>query len=182
MEDMKSFDEQMPCVGIFWYDPEDNTLFGVRKKELTPQMVEEAVRWLKRLPRRASRSSTIRSCIGRCGQRSISVLRQSTWIPSSRATTRRCPVAEWRGLLISSSCWWASGPSRFRRSSPSCWSKSSRCRTSSSCTTSTGTWATVGVVICQSKCLDINLMNSRKYLNTSDIQVWCHLSSLFHLP
>jgi len=29
-------------VGIFWYDPEDNTLFGVRKKELTPQMVEVA--------------------------------------------------------------------------------------------------------------------------------------------
>ena len=42
MEDMKSFDEQMPCVGIFWYDPQDNTLFGVRKKELTPQMVEES--------------------------------------------------------------------------------------------------------------------------------------------
>ena len=42
MEDMKSFDEQMPCVGIFWYDPEDHTLFGVRKKELTPQMVEDA--------------------------------------------------------------------------------------------------------------------------------------------
>ena len=42
MADMKSFDEQMPCVGIFWYDPKDNTLFGVRKKELTPQMVEEA--------------------------------------------------------------------------------------------------------------------------------------------
>lgn len=42
MEDMKSFDEQMPCVGIFWYDPEDNTLFGVRKKELTPREVEEA--------------------------------------------------------------------------------------------------------------------------------------------
>ena len=42
MEDMKSFDEQMPCVGIFWYDPEDNMLFGVRKKELTPQMVEES--------------------------------------------------------------------------------------------------------------------------------------------
>ena len=120
MEDMKSFDEQMPCVGIFWYDLEDNTLFGVRKKELTPQMV--------------------------------SVLRPSTWIPSSRATTRRCPVAEWRGLLISSSCWWASGPSRFRRSSPSCWRKNSRCRTSSSCTMSTGIWATVGVVICQSKC------------------------------
>ena len=42
MEDMKSFDEQMPCVGIFWYDPQYNTLFGVRKKELTPQMVEES--------------------------------------------------------------------------------------------------------------------------------------------
>ena len=42
MADMASFDEQMPCVGIFWYDPEDNTLFGVRKKELTPQMVEES--------------------------------------------------------------------------------------------------------------------------------------------
>ena len=41
MEDMRSFDEQMPCVGIFWYDPQDHTLFGVRKKELTPQMVEE---------------------------------------------------------------------------------------------------------------------------------------------
>ena len=41
MDDMKSFDEQMPCVGIFWYDPEDHSLFGVRKKELTPQIVEE---------------------------------------------------------------------------------------------------------------------------------------------
>lgn len=41
MADMASFDEQMPFVGIFWYDPEDHTLFGVRKKELTPQVVEE---------------------------------------------------------------------------------------------------------------------------------------------
>ena len=32
MADMKSFDEQMPSVGIFWYDPQDHTLFGVRKK------------------------------------------------------------------------------------------------------------------------------------------------------
>ena len=31
MADMRSFDEQMPCVGIFWYDPEDHALFGVRK-------------------------------------------------------------------------------------------------------------------------------------------------------
>ena len=42
MEDMASFDQQMPCVGIFWYDPQDHSLFGVRKKELTPQEVEEA--------------------------------------------------------------------------------------------------------------------------------------------
>lgn len=39
---MKAFDEQMPCIGIFWYDPADNTLFGVRKQEVTPKMVEEA--------------------------------------------------------------------------------------------------------------------------------------------
>lgn len=28
--------------GFFWYDPLDRALFGVRKKELTPLMVEEA--------------------------------------------------------------------------------------------------------------------------------------------
>jgi len=42
MESMRAFDTQMPCVGIFWYDATDNTLFGVRKKELTPKMVEDA--------------------------------------------------------------------------------------------------------------------------------------------
>ena len=42
MNDMRSFDEQMPCVGIFWYDPAEHSFFGVRKKEITPQMVEEA--------------------------------------------------------------------------------------------------------------------------------------------
>ena len=42
MADMKSFDEQMPSVGIFWYDSTDHSLFGVRKKELTPREVEEA--------------------------------------------------------------------------------------------------------------------------------------------
>ena len=36
MNDMRSFDEQMPCVGIFWYDPAD------RSFEITPQMVEKA--------------------------------------------------------------------------------------------------------------------------------------------
>ncbi len=42
INDMRSFDEQMPCVGIFWYDPADHNFFGVRKKEITPRMVEEA--------------------------------------------------------------------------------------------------------------------------------------------
>lgn len=42
MDDMASFDEQMPSVGIFWYDPQDHALFGVRKKEITPREVEEA--------------------------------------------------------------------------------------------------------------------------------------------
>ena len=42
MNDMRSFNEQMPCVGIFWYDPADHSFFGVRKKEITPLMVEEA--------------------------------------------------------------------------------------------------------------------------------------------
>ena len=44
MESMKGFDEQMPCVGIFWYDQDEHALFGVRKQELTPKMVEEAAR------------------------------------------------------------------------------------------------------------------------------------------
>ncbi|MCR4665206.1 MAG: hypothetical protein K5660_07555, partial [Paludibacteraceae bacterium] len=42
MADMKSFDEPMPAVGIFWYDTEEHDFFGVYKKELTPKMVEEA--------------------------------------------------------------------------------------------------------------------------------------------
>ena len=31
MKDMKSFDEPMPAVGIFWYDPEEHDFFGVYK-------------------------------------------------------------------------------------------------------------------------------------------------------
>jgi len=42
MASMKALEEPMPCVGIFWYDLSDNTLFGVRKKEVTPKMAEEA--------------------------------------------------------------------------------------------------------------------------------------------
>ena len=42
INDMRSFDEQMPCVGLFWYDRAGHSFFGVRKQEITPQMVEEA--------------------------------------------------------------------------------------------------------------------------------------------
>lgn len=41
MEDMKSFDEQLPCVGIFWYDPEEHSFFGVHKEELTALLEQE---------------------------------------------------------------------------------------------------------------------------------------------
>lgn len=42
MADMKSFDEEMPSIGIFLYNPLDHCLFDVDKKELTPREVEEA--------------------------------------------------------------------------------------------------------------------------------------------
>lgn len=42
MAAMKAFDEEMPSVGIFWYDTAEHTFFGVGKKEITPKMVEEA--------------------------------------------------------------------------------------------------------------------------------------------
>ena len=41
MADMASFDEQMPCVGIFWYDPQKHSFFGVHKKEISPRMEQE---------------------------------------------------------------------------------------------------------------------------------------------
>lgn len=41
MADMKSFDEEMPSIGIFLYNPLDHCLFDVDKKELTPREVEE---------------------------------------------------------------------------------------------------------------------------------------------
>lgn len=41
MESMRSFDEEMPSIGIFWYDQKDKSFFGVRKSELTPKMVED---------------------------------------------------------------------------------------------------------------------------------------------
>lgn len=39
---MLTSDEPMPQVGIFWYDPQDKILFGVRKIAITPKQVEEA--------------------------------------------------------------------------------------------------------------------------------------------
>ena len=44
MADIKAFDEQMPCIGIFWYDPEEHALCDVHKKELTPGMIEAAAK------------------------------------------------------------------------------------------------------------------------------------------
>jgi len=41
MDAMRAFDEPMPQVGIFWFDPNNHTFFGVRKQELTPKRIEE---------------------------------------------------------------------------------------------------------------------------------------------
>lgn len=41
MENMHSFEEQIPCVGVSQFDPFGHRLFGVRKSEATPKMVEE---------------------------------------------------------------------------------------------------------------------------------------------
>lgn len=41
MDAMRALDEPMPQVGIFWFDPNDHTFFGVRKQELTPKCIEE---------------------------------------------------------------------------------------------------------------------------------------------
>lgn len=48
MDDMRLFEDQMPSVGIFWYDTMNHNLFGVHKKELTQREVEDAA--LKGLP------------------------------------------------------------------------------------------------------------------------------------
>lgn len=42
MADMASFDEQMPSVGSFSFDPMQKALFNVRKVEITPKMIEDA--------------------------------------------------------------------------------------------------------------------------------------------
>ncbi len=42
MDAMRALDEPMPQVGIFWFDPQDKSFYGVRKQEITPKQVEEA--------------------------------------------------------------------------------------------------------------------------------------------
>ena len=42
MDDMKLFDEEMPSIGFFCYNMQDQRLFDVSKKELTPRMIEYA--------------------------------------------------------------------------------------------------------------------------------------------
>lgn len=44
MADMRSFDEPMPSVGIFWYDPAEHSFFGVQKKEVLVKHVCESQR------------------------------------------------------------------------------------------------------------------------------------------
>ena len=41
MDAMRALDEPLPQVGIFWYDLNDHSFFGVRKQELTPKLIEE---------------------------------------------------------------------------------------------------------------------------------------------
>jgi len=42
MGEMKSFDEPMPQVGIFWYDQANKVFLDVCKEEITPKRIEEA--------------------------------------------------------------------------------------------------------------------------------------------
>ena len=44
MDDMKSFDGQMPCIGTFCYDAASSSLFNVVKRELRPVEVETSGR------------------------------------------------------------------------------------------------------------------------------------------
>lgn len=42
MKAMKAFDEQMPCVGVFWYDLGSQSFSFLRKMEINPKIVEYA--------------------------------------------------------------------------------------------------------------------------------------------
>ena len=95
MADMKSFDEQMPCVGIFWYDMETKSFFGVRKQEITPKMVEEAAE--KGIP-----FINYPHLHRQVWTKSISVLKPGTRKASSLATTPKCLVVVSLGMSTSS--------------------------------------------------------------------------------
>ena len=41
---MNDFSAHDPCVGIFWYNPETHSLFGVRKEAVSPARMEAAAR------------------------------------------------------------------------------------------------------------------------------------------
>lgn len=49
MAAMKAFDEQMPCIGIFWYDPEVHTLCDVNNDKIEFSIVN----WPRLLRRHA---------------------------------------------------------------------------------------------------------------------------------
>ena len=86
MADMRSFDEQMSCLGVFWYGLNDHTLFGVWKKELTPREVEEATE--KGMP-----FINYPHLHRHVWAKNIFWQWPSTWKQSSKATTHRFPVA-----------------------------------------------------------------------------------------
>ena len=139
MADMKSFDEQMPSVGI----KRNITCLAYTRRRLL------RVR-LKRLQRKVCPSSTIPSYIARYGQKSISVLKQHMSPQGLRATILWYLAVVWHGTSISSLCSLANGQSPSKMSSLNCWNRSSHSLTSSSYTTITGISVTDGAAICQS--------------------------------
>ena len=42
MDDIRSFDELIPCMGTFWYDAGTRAISHIRKMGGTPSMIEEA--------------------------------------------------------------------------------------------------------------------------------------------
>jgi len=125
MAAMKAFDEQMPCVGIFWYDPEVHTLCDVHKKELTPGMIEAAAK----------------NDIHYIEYSTSSLLHQPSDIKRSA-----CGRVAWNiDKFIVLVGHWAN---RFWMNSRNCLSRSSPCRILSLCTTPTGTSAKPGPATC----------------------------------
>ena len=133
MADMKSFDEPMPSVGIFWYDPQEKCFFGVHKKEITPREVEEAAE--KGVPF---------INYPRLHRRSISKPKPNISKRSLPGITLKFLADEWPGISTSSLSWSATGPNPSWMNSPTCLRRSSHFLISNSSMTSIGIWATVG--------------------------------------